>query len=101
MAYRVILQFEDADELLVTVNTERYIELTGTEFILALRRKRRVDMDTVIYHQDGATPHCSSASLEYFHRYFPGVRLISRRMDHPWPAHSPDLSPLDYFRDDT
>ena len=56
-----------------------------------------MDIDTVIYQQDGTTPHCFSASLEYLHRYFPEDRLISRRTDHPWPAHSPDLSRLDYF----
>ncbi|KAK8372042.1 hypothetical protein O3P69_011893 [Scylla paramamosain] len=49
----------------------------------ALRRKRGVDMDTVIYQQGGATPNCSDASLEHLHRYFPEDRLISRRMDHP------------------
>jgi len=54
-------------------------------------------MDIVIYQQDGATSHCSNALLEYLHRYFTGDRLISRRANHPWPAHSPDLSRLDYF----
>jgi len=51
----------------------------------------------VIYQQDGATPHCSNASLEYFHRYFLGDRLISHCTHYPWPAHSPDLSSSDYF----
>jgi len=49
------------------------------KFILALRLKRGVDMDTVIYQQDGATSYCSNASLEYLHGYFPGDKLISRR----------------------
>ena len=26
-----------------------------------------------------------------------GQRVISRHMDRPWPAKSPDLSPLDYW----
>jgi len=43
------------------------------------------------------TLHCSNASLEYLHRYFLGDRLISRRTDHPCPAHSPDLSPVGYL----
>ena len=67
------------------------------KFIPVLRRKRGVDMNTVIYQQDGATPHCSNVSLEYLRRYFPKDRLISRRTDKPWPAHSLDLSPADYF----
>ena len=67
------------------------------KFIPALRRKRGVGMNTVIYQQDGATPHTSNVSLEYLRRYFPGDRLISRRTDNPWPAHSPGLSPPDFF----
>jgi len=39
----------------------------------------------------------ANASLEYLQSYFPGVRLITCRTNHPWPAHSPDLSFLDYF----
>ena len=54
-------------------------------------------MNTDIYQQDGATPHCSNVSLEFLQRYFPGDRLISRCTDNAWPAHSPDLSPVDYF----
>ena len=26
-----------------------------------------------------------------------GNRVISRRTDNPWPAHSPDLNPCDFF----
>jgi len=35
----------------VNLNTEWQIELIGRKFIPALRRKRGVDMDTVIYQQ--------------------------------------------------
>jgi len=55
-----------------------------------------VDTDTAIY-QDGATLHCSNASLKYLRCYFPGDRPISRHKDNTSPAHSPDISPLDYF----
>ena len=88
---------EDDNGRPVTVNTERYVEMMRRKFIPALRRKCGVDMNTVIYQQDGATPHTSNVSLEYLRRYFPGNRLISRRTDNPWPAHSPDLSPPDFF----
>ena len=89
--------FEDEHRRPVTINTERYVEMMMKKFIPALRRKQGVDMNTVIYQQDGTTPHCSNVSLEYLRRYFPGDRLISRQTDNPWPAHSPDLSPADYF----
>ena len=73
------------------------IALMRTKFIPALKRKRGVDMNSVIYQQDGAPPHCSDRSLEYLHQYFPGDRLISRRTDFPWPPYPPDLNPPDYF----
>jgi len=41
--------FKHADGRPVTVNTEWYIELMRGKFIPALRWKRAVDMDTVIY----------------------------------------------------
>ena len=68
-----------------------------TKLIPALRRKRGVDLNSVIYQQDGAPPHCSDRSLEYLRRYFPGNRLISRRTDFPWPPYPPNLNPPDYF----
>ena len=55
------------------------------------------DMNTVIYQQDGAPPHCSGRSLEFLCRYFPGDRLISRCTDFPWPPYSLELNPYDYF----
>lgn len=89
--------FEDENESRVTLDTDRYIALMRKKFIPALRRKRGVDMNTVMYQQDGAPPHCSDNSLEFLRRYFPGDRLISRRTDFPWPPYSPDLNPCDYF----
>jgi len=89
--------FEDADGHSVTVNTEAYVELMKRKFIPELRGERGVDMDTVTYQQDGASPHCSSASLEYLRRFFLGEEPISRRTDHPWLAHCPNLSHSDYF----
>ena len=85
--------FGNADGHPVTVNTELGIKLIR-KLIPTPRRKRGVDLETVIYLQDGATPRCFNASLEYLHRYFPGDRIISCGTDHAWPAHSPDLSPL-------
>lgn len=89
--------FEDENGRQVTVDTDRYLALMRKKFIPVLRRKRGVDMDTVIFQQDGAPPHCSNRTLEYPRRYFPGDRLISRRTDFPWPPYSPDLNPPDFF----
>ena len=89
--------FEDERGNRVTVDTDRYIALMRIKLIPAPRRKRGVDLNSVIYQQDGAPPHCSDRSLEYLRRYFPGDRLISRRTDFPWPPYPPDFYPPDYF----
>jgi len=46
--------FENADGRQVTANTERYVELMKGKFLPALRWIQGVNMDTVIYLQDGA-----------------------------------------------
>ena len=89
--------FEDESGNRVTVDTDRYIALMRPRFIPALRRKRGVDMDSTLYQQDGAPPHCSDRSLEYLRRYFAGDRLISRRTDFPRPPYPPDLNHLTTF----
>ena len=89
--------FEDDDGHRVTVNTDRYIEMLCRCFILALRRKRGFDLDTVVFQQDGAPPHCSDRTLQYLRQYFLGDRLISRRTDNPWLPYSPDLTPPGLF----
>ena len=89
--------FEDNDGNRVTVNAERYIEMMRRKFVPALRRKRGIDINTVVFQQDGAPPHCSNRTLEFLRQYFPGDRLISRRTDNPWTPYSPDLNPLTIF----
>jgi len=46
--------------------------------------------------QDGATPHTANATLDLLWQKF-GDKLISRKTNYPWAAHSPDLNPLDFF----
>ncbi|KAK7096852.1 hypothetical protein V1264_003899 [Littorina saxatilis] len=89
--------FEDNDGNPVTVNSERYIEMLQRKFIPAIRRRRNIDIYTVVFQQDGAPPHCSNRTREYLRQHFPGDRLLSRRTDNPWPPYSPDLNPADYF----
>ena len=81
----------------MTVNAERYIEMMRRKFVPALRRKADIDMNTVVFQQDGAVPHCPNRTLEYLRQYFPGDRLILHRTDNLWPPYSPDLNPPDYF----
>ena len=50
--------WEDESGNWVTVDNDRYIALMQTKFIPALRKKRGVDMNSVMYQQVGAPPHC-------------------------------------------
>ena len=88
---------EDNDSNRVTVNAERYILMIRRKCVHAMRRKRDIDMNTVVFQQNGAPPRCSNRTLEYLRQYFPGDRLISRWTDNLWPPYFPDLNPPDYF----
>lgn len=48
------------------------------------------------WQQDGAPPHNGRAVTNYLHETFPN-QWIGNQGVVPWPARSPDLSPLDYF----
>ena len=75
--------FEGDDGQTVAFNSERYIDMLRRRFIPAIRRKRVVDLNTVVFQQDGAPPHCSNRTLEYLRQGVSGDRLISRRIDNP------------------
>ena len=89
--------FEDNDGNCVTVKAERYIEMMRRKFVPALGRKRGIDMNTVVFQQDGAPPYCSNRTLEYLRQYFSGDRLISRRTDNPWSPYFPVPNLLTIF----
>ena len=77
-----------------TINSKRYLNLLKTELWSEIESD--LDLTTYWIQQDGAAPHCSTECLAFLSEKFPG-RIISRRMEHFWPAHSPDLSPLDFW----
>ena len=80
--------FEDNDGNCVTVNIEQYIKMMPRKFVCELRRKKGIDMDIMVFQQDGAPPHCLNKALEYLRQYFPGDKLISSQTnnpDHPIP----------------
>ena len=56
---------------------------------LAKRRK-------MIFQHDGAPPHYSREVRELLNRKFPN-QWIGRGGPTPWPARSPDLTPLDFY----
>ena len=48
------------------------------------------------FQQDGATVHTTIRARAWLESRF-GGRVISRLTARPWPAKSPDLSPLDFW----
>ena len=56
--------FEDHDGQTITVNSPQYIGMLRRRFISAMRRKKAVDMNTVVFQQDQAPPHYSQWTLE-------------------------------------
>ena len=58
---------------------------------IPLRTRRRI-----YYQHDGCPAHNAAIVTTYLDRTFPG-RWIGRSGPFPWPARSPDLTPLDYF----
>lgn len=48
------------------------------------------------WQQDGASSHTAGDSLGAIQEHF-GTRIISRGATLNWPAHSPNLNPLDYW----
>ena len=87
--------FEDGDGRTVTVNQENYRTIVR-KFYASVTRRRGIDINRQWFMQDGATPHTANATLEPMAQKF-GDRVISRRTDNPWAAHSPDLNPCDFF----
>ena len=46
--------------------------------------------------QDDALVYCTTETKNFLDQKFRG-RVISRGTDNAWPAHSPDLNPLDFY----
>ena len=76
-----------------TVNSENYLEMLESygmdEIPLNIRH-------TGYFQQDGAPAHYSNIVRDFLDRNFPN-RWIGRRGPLEWPAHSPDLTPCDFW----
>jgi hypothetical protein len=85
--------FFEENEVTVTVNSDRYVNMLEEFFF---PRLDELDLGDIWFQQDGATAHTSRASMAVLREHFP-ERLISIRGDLEWPARSPDLTPCDFF----
>ena len=78
-----------------TVNAEDYLTMLRT-FFFPLLLRRRGQMTTSWFQQDGAPPHWALAVRKELTSHF-GSRWIGRGGPLTWPARSPDLAPPDFF----
>ena len=88
----------DEDGKSVNVNTDQYIKSVED----VLKDISTEQLNVYWWQQDGATCHTSKKSMAYLRGIF-GDRLISKQLKDfkifgvpEWPAHSPDLNPLDF-----
>lgn len=87
--------FENGSGKTTTVNKERYIAILE-KFVEELGSSGGGDQGSWWFQQDGASPHTSKLTLSWLENHF-GDQIISRKTEHEWPPHSPDLTPLDFF----
>ena len=69
----------------------RYVAVL-MKFWASLGRRRGIDRDEQWFRQDGGHPHTTNDSLAWLRERFK-ERLISRKCEIEWAAHSPDLNP--------
>ena len=63
-------------------------------FVGQLKSQRK--FSTAVFMQDGATPHTAISTRNFLTETF-GDRIIGKHFSKEWPAHSPDLTPADYY----
>ncbi|KAJ4451915.1 hypothetical protein ANN_03393 [Periplaneta americana] len=78
-----------------TAQTARYRDLLVQHVIPALQ-ERNCD-HTIIFTQDGATPHVARQVKDLLRETFSNDHIISRQFPDAWPSRSPDLNPCDFW----
>lgn len=86
---RVIIHWLEGGK---SVNGDSYLEMLKNVVLPQLG----TDSQRCWFQQDGATVHTTNRTRAWLRENF-GDRIISRLTRHPWPARSPDLSPLDFW----
>lgn len=89
----IVHAFLDEDDKNQSVNGACYLDLLQDVVWPALRSK--ATRKGYWWMQDGAPPHCTTLAKDFLLEKFNG-RVISRGTPINWPAHSPDLNPLDF-----
>ena len=92
----VLFWHQDENGKNLKVNSAQYIE--SVKAVLKDLPKRKLK-NVYIWQQDGATVHTSNVTMEFLKGIFKDriISRLSKILSMPeWPAHSPDLNPLDY-----
>ena len=76
-----------------TITQESYLHMLET---IAYQELQQLQIQDIIWQQDGAPPHFGLQVRASLDQQFPG-RWIGRAGPIPWPARSPDVTPLDFF----
>ena len=76
-----------------TMNGERYHDMLEDIVIPELEG---LNNNELIFMQNGAPAHYANTVLDLLNDKF-SQRWIWRRGPYSWPAHSPDLTPCDFF----
>ena len=78
------------------LNAQRYINILARFVEPYLEDLPLAEMIRKLYQQDGAPAHNAAVTTNKLNQMF-GDQWMGTRGPVPWPARSPDLSPLDFF----
>lgn len=78
------------------INSELYLHFLMFELEEVINHFSDEEKEQLWFQQDGAPCHSTQIVREYLDYQFRG-KWIGRNSTHPWPARSPDLTPLDFF----
>lgn len=78
------------------LNSARYLQFLSNELMDDLHELPLLERHEMFFQQDGASIHSTVAVRQWLDTNFPG-KWIGRYSVNPWPARSPDLTPMDFF----
>ena len=79
-----------------SLTSERYLDILRNELENSLDDLPLQTVHSCWFQQDGAPAHNSRSVRQYLDERFEG-RYIGTHSETPWPARSPDLTPVDFF----
>lgn len=78
------------------LNSERYLNFLMNEITEVIDDMSLEERGVLWFQQDGASIHSTINVRNYLGNLFRG-KWIGRYSQYPWPARSPDITPLDFF----